>query len=338
MLNSQVIMSRLTHKYKDAARDLCKLRNHQRQITTNEILMLLKTPIYRLLLEKSFSNLLGKELPYYLNFEPLNLLDVDCDSLLQAPLHSDNNLISPAPFITSLFEPISVTDTNINYSNSIFTDMFYSFDLFSDVSSKLNLKLPSDTDREILKKSILQLGRIALEPIEDIAFNIRFICLLSFSNSKQESSQGVSFTSPFVPGIIFIGGNIISEPIKLIESIYHESLHVKWINTFHAYNLIRFEFLNRAKHFYCPWAKDSQAHQWPFMRAAAAYHVYCHLLALHQLILKKGEFYQNWSAERILSICEKFETLKIYIEQSEDVLTQQGKEYFILLYRISQMT
>jgi hypothetical protein len=339
MLNSQIIMRRLILKYKNVAGSLCKrFGDQKRELTTSEILMLLKTPTYRLLLEKTFSELKGRKFPKHLNFEPLELLTINCNSLLDISLHSQNNLISPAPFITSLFEPVSENNTNFNISNSVLTKMFYNLDIFSNVSSKWYLKYPSDTDREILKKTLLQLGRISIEPVEDIAFNIRFICLLSLSTSNQQSPHGINLTFPFFPGIIFFGGNIITEPTKLIEALYHESLHNKWINTFNAFNLIKFELLESVKNFKCLWSKEFQPKEWPFMRAAAAYHVYGHLLSLHQLIIKKGEFDANWSNKRIFEIKQKFKILNTYILQSEKALTEQGKEYFILINKISQMT
>ena len=131
----------------------------------------------------------------------------------------------------------------------------------------------------------------------------------------------------------------MNKPESIAESLYHEALHAKLVNTLDAYDLLKFDMLKYVKSFICPWTTNSKDKEWAFMRAIGAYHVYCHLLALHRLITLKKGIYEMWSNERIPTIREKLPILSEYINKSKSsgIFTELGKEYFDLLSKIGEM-
>jgi len=82
MLSSRAIMTLLTQKYKDIAKILCGIGNKQSDLTNDEVLMLLRTPSFRLSTEKTYFKLVGKPLPDNTFFERLSSLTIRRESLL----------------------------------------------------------------------------------------------------------------------------------------------------------------------------------------------------------------------------------------------------------------
>ncbi len=339
LLSSRAIMTVLTRKYKEAAEMLCGIDGNQHsELSTDEILMLIRTPSYRLLLEKSYSKLIGKPVPDDSFFERLYNIGIDRESLIRMSSNTTNDLIVPAPFLTSLLYPPPNSNKRYQDSSSLVCEIYKTFNIFSGISSKWSITKPTTSDIEMIKAALQDLGKIALEPIEDIAFNVRFIAVAESSIQQSDVSFGASFSFLFLPGIIFLGGFFLKKHEELIESLYHESLHVKWVNTYHAYDMLRFELLLDIERFICPWATNDEDRQWTFTRAAAAYHVYCHLLAFHRLIVKQRGPYNEWSSKRIPTIREKLQILGEYINRTRSkCMTDLGIQYFDLLSTIGEM-
>lgn len=337
MFSSRAIMTLLTRKYTNAAKAMFRTENEHSELSDDEILMLLRTPIYRLLLQLQDNKTKGIVAPNNSLFDQLDSLSIDRQILMKSSNHV-LDLITPAPFLTSLLEP-SKRGTNDDFdSSSLLFDIFENLPAFSKISSKWNIRKPTNLDLEMIKSAFLEFGKIATEPIEDIAFNVRFIAVLEPNTLESVVTRRISFSSQFLPGIIFMGGTILQDSVLLVETLYHESLHIKWINTLHVYSLIYFEKLPIVEKFFCPWKKGSEDKEWTFMRAVGAYHVYCHLLAFHRLIVYKGVINTVWSSQRIPIIREKLQIISEYINRFRyKSLTTLGIKYLELLSSIGEM-
>lgn len=340
ILSSHSLIKILIQKYKIAAEILCSPDDSQStELSPEEIIMLIKTPSHRLLLEKSYNKVKGKLIKEDEFFLKLLNKGINRQNLISKVDTNSLDVISPVPYLTSLINPMSNSKLDLQDSSSITCEIYRTFPIFSNTYSKWNIIQPNSLDIENIGNAMKILSNITPEPIEDMALNIRYIAIVELKQMNSNIIPSVSFSFQFLPGIIFLGGAVLNDPIKLIESLYHETLHNKFVNTYHAYNMFNFNILMTVNSFACTWAKNGINTKWPFMRAFAAYHVYCHLLAFHCFIIEQSAYDTKWSEERIFIIKEKIQIIKTYIDDLKisGIMTDLGIEYCELLYKISEM-
>lgn len=192
---------------------------------------------------KTYSELNGRSNDDNLLYSFISDLRIKKEYLLTESINSTYELITPTPFNTSVIDPSLVLSENFHASTSIVCNIFYKFSEFASISERWNIIKLTEKETGLLKQAILQLGKIALEPVEDIAFNIRFIAVLQNNRFEKASTQNISFSSQFLPGIIFISQSMLLNTPELLETLYHETLHIKWVNTLDAYKLINLNLI-----------------------------------------------------------------------------------------------
>lgn len=325
LLSSRAVLTVLCERYKNTIKSFLTKQNIINDtLTENEMLALLKNPVTRLLIDSNVSFKLHSFNSFHFQktFKSSSTSFDDSEEKMY-------DLISPAPFTTSLITPYRTEENTI--ADSVI-DLFYQHPGLNLLRKEWGLAQPSEEELSTLSKTLIKLGQLTSEPIEDLAFNVRYIVLLKSINANNSNNKSISFSMPSLPGIIFLGGSILSQPIELMESIYHETLHNKLINTYTAFRLLDYKNLKSVLPFKCPWCVNNTEKEWPYMRAFAAYHVYCHLSSFHKLIIKHENELGYLSEKRLNEIIPKLQLLNEYIQSvSVNTMTVLGKKFIDFL-------
>jgi len=270
-----------------------------------------------------------------LNYSELETQLLNAESTIAKALGSgidtEYPLVTPYPFIVNVWSGASENKSVWNEGLEL-KRIFSTYPAFSQVSSIYKIVTPSEEEYSLLMDAVNTLSQISGEILKDFSLNVRFVCIVDTVDAGYTSST--SFSQKMLPGTLFIGRDLIPDKKMLLESLYHETLHSKWVNTYKAFNIYKSEgLLSTSASFDCVWATENQPKIWPFSRAVAAFHVYCHLIVYHSILLKSSLDDQTWSKERLESIYVKFTALQSFIESLNDVFfTSLGLEF------ISQMS
>jgi hypothetical protein len=152
------------------------------------------------------------------------------------------------------------------------------------------LATPTEEERENISRAIGLLKTVLPRVSASALEHVHLMCICDVP--EQHVSKAVhfnSFTTIKVPGTIFLGRDLITDPWRTAEAILHESLHEKLYCFQHTHSLFAKEAdVNVAPKVCSVWNRPTaqKNNWWPLSRAVFAFHVYVHLAVLFEAMQK----------------------------------------------------
>lgn len=182
-----------------------------------------------------------------------------------------------------------------------------------------------------LKKALENLNMISPYLLFDVSMNVRLFGKIIPIDSFRRS-QHVSLTTTYLPGIVFFSQGIFSSLEMVAESIFHECLHMKYIQTMEIYHLHPPSYTGDTGRAFTPsWRPEDNI--WKFNRAFGAYHVYAHLCIYYNAILESSAlpegYRSDWITNRARECFTREQELRQYVLAEEEyAFTNEGMDFF----------
>lgn len=199
-------------------------------------------------------------------------------------------LTEPFPFVVSAWEP---TATVGDWSESRAVEDLFDLHMADAVGVEPSVLRPFPGEACAQLEGALDfLQRVSPLLIQDVVMNVRHFCYIDFARWRSMDDDdyreiGQSVSSHLVPSCCFLSVHAFASMPKLIEAVYHESLHKKLSNLLWVKDILREGFdPDRAPKFFSYWNKFTKwnSNQWEFDRALFAFHLYAHLVVLYSAV------------------------------------------------------
>jgi hypothetical protein len=190
-----------------------------------------------------------------------------------------------------------------------------------------HVDIPTRSQIEILSAGVTLAEKIS--PIlARSALSHNFIVVIGeFTNGMQLNS----LTMPGLPGVIFLSPKVLSSSAQVSEALFHESLHLKFLDIDYVHPLFALGFRQESSPRVTPvWHSEKPANgNWPIDRLLTSMHVYLALAVFHgNAAVNGGEGVSPEDRAARASQCKfraawLFETAQNYLE----FLSVTGREF-----------
>jgi hypothetical protein len=182
----------------------------------------------------------------------------------------------------------------------------------------------------LLKDALQELNVLSPYLLCDVTMNVRLFAKI-LPATPDSSSMHMSLTTSYLPGVCFFSDGIFTDHERISESILHEALHMKYLQTIEIYSIHHTNYTgDTGRKFLCSWRPSGNI--WPFSRAFGAFHVYSHLYIYYRALLEKGlpsNYRLTWVMSRMESCKLRALELRSWVDsEKEEAFTNEGIGFF----------